>query len=176
MIHGHRWFKMRESYWAGAAAFIFVMILLSLTGCSISTGGFYTPEGPHPQINAVVAIHADLPAYMSAEILHTPVSNAKPVTDLTVISVTKGVNVGDMSLNAGLGWQVSRLWGACDPEGFNCEMAWANGYAVSAGLTYRATPLRVDLRAYSFDNSPVGARTSLPLGIEALTLMFGFDL
>ena len=146
-------------------------LLFMLVGCSISAGGIYEPEGPHPQVNVAVAIQAG-----PVEVLHAPVSNAKPVTDLTVITLNKGLNVGSFSLSTGAGWQLSRMWGACDAEGFNCEMAYSNGYALSAGLTYQQTPLRVDLKAFSFDNSPVGARTSLPLGIEALVLLFGFDL
>ena len=160
---------MRESYWAGLAAFIFVMILLSLTGCSLGT--FYTPEGPHPHMN--VAGEARIGPI---SVLHTPVSNADPVTDLTVISVTKGVSVGSVSPYLGVGWQVGRTWGTCDSEGFNCAHTYPNGYALSAGILYQRAPFRADLRALTFDNSSVGARTSLPLGIEAFVLLFGFDI
>ena len=82
-----------------------------------------------------------------------------------------------MSLYGGLGWQLSRLWnGPCDSEGFNCEMTYSNGYALSTGLLYRADPFRADFRALTFDNSSVGTGSQFPFGIEALVLLFGFDL
>ena len=148
-----------------------VTLVLILTGCGLSIGEIYTPEGPHPQINVAVEGRIGPVA-----IFHAPVSNADPVTDLTVITVNKGVNVGSFQPNVGAGWQLSRLWGTCDSTGHACKHTYINGYALSAGLTYRASPLRIDLRALAYDNSPVGARTNLPLGAEALVLLFGFDL
>ena len=141
-----------------------------ISGCSI--GGQYTPEGPHPHVNAAVALHVG-----PLEVLHSSASNAKPVTDITVATVNLGPTFGAIQPTIGLGWQWSRLWGApCGPTGHDCPKTWTNGYAVAAGITYRAHPFRVDLRALSYDNSPVGADVNLPLGIEALVLLFGFDL
>jgi len=148
-----------------------LLITLTLMGCGLSTGGFYKPEGPHPRIN--VAAEGRIGP---VSILHTPVSNADPVTDLTVISVSKGIQFGNISPYLGAGWQISRLWGTCDVDGMNCVKTYSDGYAISGGVTYMSAPLRIDLRALAFDNSPVGARSSFPLGIEALVFLIGFDL
>ncbi len=142
---------------------------LALGACSLGT--HYTPEGPHPRMTVAGAIHAG-----PIEILHTPVSNAKPITDLTVATINIGPMLGPITPSIGAGWQLGRSWGACDATGHACKKSWTNGYAVAAGLTYRASPLRIDFRAFAYDNSPVGARTNLPLGIESLVLLFGFDL
>ena len=148
-----------------------LLAVLALMGCSISVGGICEPEGPHPHVNAAVAVRAG-----PVEVLHATVANARPITDLTVLTLNKGIHLGPLEPSIGVGWQVGRTWGACDSTGHACKHTYPNGYALAAGLTYRQAPLRVDLKAFSFDNSPVGARTSLPLGIEALVLLFGFDL
>jgi len=150
---------------------LLVLLVVSLAGCS--AGVIYPPTGapgggPHPHISATGAIHAG-----PVEVMHSAVSNSNPATDLTVATVSLGPTFGAIQPTFGMGWQWSRMWGAC-VDGFNCDMTWANGYAVSVGITYRRSPLRVDLRGYSFDNSPVGAHSSLPL--EAVVLLFGFDL
>lgn len=146
-----------------------LLTCFALGACSLGT--HYTSEGPHPHMNVAGSVHVG-----PIEILHTPVSNADPVTDLTVVTLNAGVRLGPLQPIIGVGWQLGRSWGACDSDGFNCEKNWTNGYVLSAGLTYRASPLRIDLRAFSYDNSPVGANVNLPLDIEAFTLMFGFDL
>ena len=111
------------------------------------------------------------------ELLHSPVSNAKPVTDLTVVTVNAGPTLGPVKLTAGLGWQISRMWdGPCDVEGFNCQKSYADGWVAVVGVTYRYGIFRADLRGFSYDNSPVGARTNLPLNLEAVVLLFGFGL
>ncbi len=152
---------------------LILLLAVLLSGCSV--GAQYSRSsapggGPHPHVSAAGALHIG-----PVEVLHTPVSNAKSATDLTVITINKGVSVGGISLTAGLGWQFSRAWGACDAEGFNCAFTWTNGWTAAAGLTYRDGPFRADLRAFSFDNSPVGTSDLLP-GLEAVVLLFGFDL
>jgi len=149
------------------------MRILALLACFVlgacSVGGFYTNEGPHPHVNVAVAGRIG-----PIEILHTPVSNARPVTDLTIATVNTGIQLGPLKPSLGLGWQVGRSWGACDSTGHACKKTYTDGYALSAGLTYHASPLRIDLRALSFDNSPVHG--DFPLGIEALVFLIGFDL
>jgi len=86
-----------------------------------------------------------------------------------------GPTFGPVKLTAGLGWQVSRAWGVCDSEGFNCAFKWMNGWTAAVGLTYRDGPFRADLRGFSFNDSPVGTSDLLP-GLEAVVLLFGFDL
>lgn len=144
-------------------------LLFMLAGCS--AGGHLSTPGPHPHITVAGSLH-----HGPVELLHSPVSNAKPVTDLTVLTLNVGPTLGPITLTGGLGWQVSRAWGACDAEGFNCEKLWTNGYTLAAGATYRHKPFRIDFRAFSYDNSPVGAQSTLPLDIESLVLLFGFDL
>ena len=75
--------------------YLTLLALFALMGCGASLGGLNSLDGPHPHIVAAGEIRAG-----PISLLHSPVSNAKPVTDLTVISLTKGLNVGDMSLNA----------------------------------------------------------------------------
>lgn len=146
----------------------FVLLsLLALASCS--TGGFYTNEGPHPHINVAGEARVG-----PVSILHTPVSNARPVTDLTVTTLNKGIQLGPLEPSIGLGWQIGRSWGACDATGHACEKTYTNGYVLSVGLTYHDSPLRIDLRVLSFDNSPVHG--DFPLGIEALAFLIGFDL
>ncbi len=145
------------------------LLLLVLSGCSV--GGHYSPEGPHPHIAVAGALHVG-----PIELLHSPVSNAKPVTDLTVVTANIGKYIGPIRVTAGAGWQLGRSWGACDATGHNCDMTWTNGWVAAAGVTYRYGRFRADLRGFSYDNSPVGARTNLPLGLEAVVLLFGFGL
>lgn len=140
-----------------------------LTGCSV--GGHYTPEGPHPHVNVAGAVHVG-----PVELLHTSASNAKPVTDLTALTVNTGPTFGNWQLLGGVGWQFSRMWGACDAQGYNCEKTWADGFTAAFGVTYRESGFRADLRLFSYDNSPVGADVSLPYNLEAAALIFGFDL
>ena len=147
-----------------------LLLVLILSGCSI--GGQWSPEGPHPHISPAGAIHVG-----PIEVLHSPVTNAKPVTDLTVATVTVGWTVGPVYLSAGPGWQVSRVWdGPCDSTGNSCQKSWFNGWAVVVGITYHYGRFRADLRGFSYDNSPVGARSNLPLELEAVVLLFGFGL
>lgn len=147
-----------------------LVVLFFLTGC-VSIGGLYTPEGPHPRAVVAGVVHAG-----PAEIIHAPVSNAKPITDITVGTLNVGPIFGSVRPTLGVGWQFSQAWGVCDAQGQNCEKTWTNGWVAAAGLTYYARPFRADFRALVFDNSAVGARTDLPLGVEALVLMFGLDL
>ncbi len=154
----------------GAVVKIAIPVLaLVLSACSV--GAHYTPEGPHPRIVVAGALHVG-----PVEVLHTPVSNAKPVTDLTVATANIGKRIGPVDLSIGAGWQVSRMWGACDTTGHACDMTWTDGWVAAAGATYQYDRFRVDLRGFSYDNSPVGARGNLPLGLEALVLLFGFGL
>ncbi len=149
-----------------------LLATLVLMGCSsVSMGALYTNKGPHPHIVAAAAMRA---ADDLVEVIHSPVSNAFPVTDLTIGNVNIGPTFGAIQPTVGIGWQASRMWGACNSEGLECEHLWVTGYAISAGLTYRADPFRIDLKAFVLDNSPVYGR--FPLGVEMLTLMFGFDL
>jgi len=150
-----------------------LFLLYLLTGCSV--GAIYPPTGapgggPHPQVSAVGSIH-----HGPVELLHSAVSNSVPVTDLTTLTLNAGPMLGPVQLTGGLGWQVSRMWGAC-VDGFNCDMTYANGWTAVAGVTYRHDSFRADLRAFTYDNSPVGADSPLPLGVEALVLLFGFEL
>ncbi len=152
-----------------------ILLLTTLAGCS--AGAIYPPTGapgggPHPHVAPAWALHVG-----PVELLHAPVSNSDPVTDLTVLTVNAGPKIGPIHLTAGLGWQVSRTWtGPCDAEGFHCGMAYPNGWTAAAGASFKQGIFRADLRAFAFDNSPVGADSPLPLGIEALVLLFGFQI
>ena len=146
-----------------------LLLLLCLTGC-VSIGAVDTNEGPHPHIVVAGVAHAG-----PAEIIHAPVSNAKPVTDITVGTLNVGPTFGPVRPTLGAGWQFSRAWGACDSTGHNCEKTWTNGWVAAVGLTFFARPFRADFRALTFDNSAVGARSDFPLGIKAFVLMFGLD-
>ncbi len=152
---------------------LFVLFVLASAGCSI--GPIYSRAdapggGPHPHVSAAGAIHI---GYF--EVLHAPVTNARPATDITVLTGNIPlVAVGPVSVSVGAGWQVSRAWGACDSSGFNCAKIWTDGWTAAVGLTYRDGPFRADLRGLSFDNSPVGTSDLLP-GLEAVVLLFGFS-
>lgn len=153
---------------------VVVLLIVFLTGCSL--GAIYPPTGapgggPHPQVSAIGALH-----HGPVELSHSAVSNSTPATDLTTLTVNAGPTIGPIQLTAGLGWQLSRMWGACDSEGFNCDMTYTNGWVASGGITYRQNNFRADLKAFTYDNSPVGKDSTLPLGVESLVLLFGFDL
>ena len=129
-----------------------------LSGCSM--GGHYVPEGPHPHISYVGALHVG-----PVELLHTPVTNARPVTDLTALTISAGPHIGPVQLTGGIGWQVSRMWGACDSNGYNCAMTWSNGYVLAAGATYRLNHLRADVRVLQYEGSTVNGAIIFLLGV-----------
>lgn len=126
--------------------------------------------GPHPHVSVAGAVHAG-----PFELLHAPVSNAKPATDITALTGNIPiVAIGPVSASVGVGWQLSRAWGACDSEGFNCAKNWTNGWTAAVGLTYHNGIFRADLRGFSFNDSAVGTSDLLP-GLEAVVLLFGFS-
>lgn len=149
-----------------------VLLVFLLTGCA--AGGAFSRSdapggGPHPHVSAVGALHVG-----PGECLHTPVSNARPVTDLTVCTLNIPiVAFGPVCVSAGAGWQFSRSWGSCDSDGFNCAKNWTNGWTAAAGVTYCDGPFCADLRGFSFNNSPVGTSDLLP-GLEMVALMFRY--
>lgn len=148
-----------------------VLLVFLLASCSAGGALSRTDApggGPHPYVSAAGAVHVG-----PVELLHSPVSN--PAVDITVATLSIPiVAFGPVCVSAGAGWQVSRAWGFCDAEGFNCAKNWTNGWTAVVGLTYREGPFRADLRGFSFDNSPVGTSDLLP-GLEAVVLLFGFS-
>jgi len=154
-----------EFRWGARLLMLFTLWILTLTllGCSVSTGGYYIGhQGPHPHVNVAVAARLG-----PLEVLHAPLSNARPVSDLTHILLSFGPTLGRWRPTVGAGWAWFRSWGACDSTGYNCAHDWTDAFTVGAGLTYRIAPARIDGALHCYDGAaPVSCGGTLMLGID----------
>ena len=138
------------------------VLTLAMLGCSVSTGGYFVEGGPHPWVNVAVAARVG-----PVEVLHAPLGNASPVSDLTRVSVNYGPTYGKWNPTVGLGYAGFRTWGACNDTGYWCDHEWVSSFTIGAGLTYRYNSARADVGAHCFDgNAPISCAGTLMLGVD----------
>ena len=131
-----------------------VLLLLLLTGCTISTGGYYVPPPPlpeprpHPYVS--FAVKGELGP---VELLHAPLSSRRPTLDLTRLSVNYGPRLGNFHPTLGLGWALFREWGPCDSRGLNCEHYWFGSATIGLGLEYQIDRGRLSTAVHCYDNN-----------------------
>ena len=142
-------------------AFLFVLLL---SGCTASAGigGHWASVGPHPHVTFAVKASVG-----PVELFHSPLSNARPVTDMTALTVSHGPTFGPVQIAPLVGMYAGRAWGACDENGYHCEHTWVTGLTLGAGLTYRHGPFRADLQYRAYDgDSPISGGLVFTTGLE----------
>ena len=127
---------------------ILTVCLLSLSACSISTGGMYMATGSHPHVAFTIKATAG-----PVEVLHSPTTQ-RGTHDLYTAGLYPNYNVGAVAITMGAGWSWWRDWSQCFEV---CNHSWTNGITAGGGVVYENGHARVDVRGQVFSNAPYDA-------------------
>jgi len=136
-------------------------------------GGYYAPEGPHPEISFVVDTRIQV-ENVSAGFRHSPlVLTPGDVND--IFSYYIGIeSPGEFRVLGQVGYSIQRRW-VCtglsceDPPGPGQRFIHDNGFHTSFGVVYIKNILRAEvLYHHYFNNPPINNNFSLTVGAQLI--------